>query len=162
MVDAAVVSGIFKDADTTIKLLTEKYLHDKSLKKAHTAMPAKITGLQHYTLKTQNQGQQNQSQPGPSNQVVRTQKNTQKQKQPANAGAQTDEQKKQKRKAVNKVRKDKKKVKRAALAALQAEVDAEDAEDADVILIDSMGEMALTAADVPSLNQQKIIHSLNG
>ena len=68
-------------------------------------------------------------------------------------GAQTDEQKK--KKAANKARKDKKKVKRAALAALQAEVDAEDAEDADVILIDSIGDMALTAVDVPSLNFNK-------
>ena len=62
----ATVSGTFKDVDTTIKLLMEKYLHDKSLKKAHSAMPAKITGLQCYMPKPQNQGQQNQSQPRPS------------------------------------------------------------------------------------------------
>ena len=121
MVDAAMVAGVFTDVDTTIRLLTQKHLADQSAKKAHTAMPAKITGLQCYMPKSQNQGQQQQLRPGPSNQAAHTQKNTQ--KQPANAGAPapTAEQQKQKNKARNKARKDRKKAKQAAMASLQAE-----------------------------------------
>ena len=74
MVDAAMVAGVFKDVDTTIRLLTQKHNADQSAKKAHTAMPAKITGLQHYMPKPQNQGQQQQPRPGPSNQTACTQK----------------------------------------------------------------------------------------
>ena len=52
MVDAAMVAGVFIDVDTTIRLLTQKHLADQSVKKAHSAMPAKITGLQRYTPKS--------------------------------------------------------------------------------------------------------------
>ena len=143
MVDAAMVAGVFTDVATTIRLLTQKYLADKSAKKAHTAMPAKITGLQCFTPKPQNQGQQQQPRPGPSNQTARTQKNTQ--KQPANAAAlaPTAEQK-QKKKAINKARKERKKAKQAAMATLQVE-------DADGVLIDRMSDVALTVADSGAL-----------
>ena len=143
MVDAAMVARVFKDVDTTIRLLTQKHDADQSAKKAHTAMPAKITGLQRYTPKPQNQGQQQQPRPGPSNQTARIQKNTQ--KQPANAGAPapTAEQK-QKKKAINKARKDRKKANRAAMATLQAE-------DTDGVLIDRMSNIALTVADSGAL-----------
>ena len=87
MTDSAMVAGIFTDINTTIQLLTQKYNTDQSLKKSHSAMPAKISGLNRYMPKPQKNQGQNQSKPRPSNQQMAcTQKNTQKQQKPANVG----------------------------------------------------------------------------
>lgn len=87
MTDSAMVAGIFTDVNTTIQLLTQKYNTDQSLKKSHSAMPAKISGLNRYMPKPQKNQGQNQSKPRPSTQQMAcTQKNTQKQQKPANVG----------------------------------------------------------------------------
>ncbi len=99
--------------DIAIKYLTDRWLGDKARKQQlHHAMPAKITGLQCFTPRPQQNQRQapNQSRPAPSNQQARTNKpNTQ--TAPANAGAKTDEEKKKAKKASNQRRKAHKKAK---------------------------------------------------